>query len=468
MVNDLRSPGEQPGGTQSDELVRGLGLLAAGSVVVGTVIGTGIFLVSSSMMAAVAVPSLLLLVWVVGALLSLFGALSYAELGAMMPQAGGEFVFLKRAYGKLPAYLYGWTLFTVAKPGSIAAQATGFALFVAVLFPAFDSVWKEVSLSPGGEGLVLRLGGIQLVAVAVIILLSVANMRGVRIGGGVQTVFTFCKVAGVLALVGLGFAIGQGDWSHFGQSAGIASERSALALFGVALIHALWAYDGWNNVAMVAGEVERPQRNIPLALILGMAGIGVVYLVVNVAYLYILSPAAIAASPRVASDMAQEFLGGGGARFIAVVAALSTFASLNGSILTGSRVPYAAARDGLLFSQLRRVHLEWRTPHVAIAVQSVFAMVLVFSGTYTQIITYVIFSEWVFYGLTTAGVFLLRRREPDTPRPYRTWGYPWIPLLFVLCSAVLLVNILIEQPVQSGFGLLIILGGLVFYPIFRK
>jgi basic amino acid/polyamine antiporter, APA family len=466
MDNESRISGRRAE-AQSVELVRGLGLLAAGSVVVGTVIGTGIFLVSSSMMAAVSVPAVLLLVWIVGALLSLFGALGYAELGAMMPQAGGEFVFLKRAYGKLPAYLYGWTLFTVAKPGSIAAQATGFALFTAVLFPVFDRVWREIPV-PLGQGLVLRLGGIQLLAVAVILLLSFANMRGVRVGGWVQTFFTFCKVAGVLALVGLGFAIGQGDWSHFRESAGVISERTALALFGVALIHALWAYDGWNNVAMVAGEIERPQRNIPLALIMGMAGIGVVYLLVNLAYLYILSPAAIAASPRVASDMAHEFLGGGGARFIAVVAALSTFASLNGSILTGSRVPYAAARDGLLFRPLRKVHSEWRTPHVAIAVQSVFALLLVFSGTYTQIITYVIFSEWVFYGLTTAGILLLRRKEPDAPRPYRTWGYPWVPLVFVFCSALLLINILIEQPLQSGFGLLIILGGLVFYPLFKK
>ncbi|MFB3902114.1 MAG: amino acid permease [Acidobacteriota bacterium] len=450
------------------ELIRGLGLAAAASIVVGTVIGTGIFLVTSSMLAAVKSPGMLVLVWVVGAFLSLFGALTYAELGAMLPAAGGEFVFLKRAYGKLPAYLYGWTLFAVSKPGSIAAQSTGFALFITVLFPAFDVTWQQYVLPIGGSDLVLRLGGIQAIAVTMIALLSAANARGVKVGGGIQTVFTACKVGGILLLVVLGFGMGRGNWAHFQERAVGNLESGALALFGVALIQALWAYDGWNNLPMVAGEVKDPQKNIPRALILGMMLVGGLYIVTNVAYVYVLHPEQIAASSRVASSVALELLGPFGANFIALVAAISTFASLNGSILTGSRVPYAAARDGLLFRPLARVHPKWLTPHISILVQAIIAALLVFSGSFSEIITYVIFSEWVFYGLVTAGVFLLRRREPGLDRPYRTWGYPWVPAGFVVCSALLLINVLVEQPLQSGFGLLIILSGLLFYPLFRN
>jgi len=451
------------------ELIRGLGLAAASSIVVGTVIGTGIFLVTSSMLGAVKSPWVLILVWIVGAFLSLFGALTYAELGAALPAAGGEFVFLKRAYGRLPAYLYGWTLFAVSKPGSIAAQSTGFALFLTVLFPSLDVTWRHYSVGVGASVFDLRLGGIQAIAVTMIVLLSAANARGVKVGGVIQTLFTACKVGGILALVGLGFGMGRGDWSHFAEKAAAGDlHAGALALFGVALIQALWAYDGWNNLPMVAGEVHNPQKNIPRALIVGMMLVGGLYILTNVAYVYVLHPQQIADSTRVASSVALELLGPFGANFIALIAAISTFASLNGSILTGSRVPYAAARDGLLFRPLARVHPRWLTPHVSIVAQALLAVVLVFSGTFSEIITYVIFSEWVFYGLVTAGVFVLRRREPALPRPYRTWGYPWVPAGFVVCSAVLLVNSLIEQPVQSGFGLLIILSGLLFYPLFRK
>jgi len=262
--------------------------------------------------------------------------------------------------------------------------------------------------------------------------------------------------------------MGRGDWSHFSERAVGNLESGAWALFGVALIQALWAYDGWNNLPMVAGEVRDPQRNIPRALIVGMLAVGGLYIVTNIAYVYVLRPEQIAASSRVASSVALELLGPFGANFIALVAAISTFASVNGSILSGSRVPYAAARDGLLFRPLARVHPRWLTPHISIVVQALIATALVFSGTFSEIITYVIFSEWVFYGLATAGVFVLRRREPETPRPYRTWGYPWTPIGFVVCSIVLLVNSLVEQPIQSGFGLLIILSGLLFYPLFRK
>lgn len=450
------------------ELIRGLGVAAATSVVVGTIIGTGIFLVSSSMIGAVQSPSILFLVWIVGGFLSLFGALGYAELGAMMPEAGGEYVYLRRAYGNLPAYLYGWTLFSVAKPGSIAALGTGFALFLTVLFPPLDVVWKEFNLNLGFTTFQLRLGGIQVIALAVIMFLSWVNLLGVRTSGRVQTVFTVLKVGAVLALIVLGLGLGQGDWSHFGRNAAGTLEGGALALFGVALIQALWAYDGWNNVSMVGGEVQNPQRNIPLALIFGTALVGVLYILANVAYFYILPPDAIASSSRVASDVAQAFLGSVGAKFIALAAVLSTFAALNGSILSGSRVPYAVSRDGLFFSALGRIHHDWHTPHVAIIVQAAIALVLVFSGTYSEIVTYVIFSEWVFYALVTGGILRLRRQEPDAPRPYRTWGYPWVPALFILASLLLLLNILYKQPRESGFGLLVILAGLLLYPFFRK
>jgi APA family basic amino acid/polyamine antiporter len=454
--------------THNPQLLRALGFPAAASIVIGTVIGTGIFLVTSSMLAAVKSPWILILVWIAGALLSLFGALTYAELGAMLPEAGGEFVYLKRAYGKLPAYLYGWTLFLVSKPGTIAAQGTAFALFLTVLFPSLDFSWYERAFGIGGKEFALRVGGIQAIALVMIVLLSAANARGVKVGGSIQTIFTACKVGGILLLVGLGFGMGRGDWENFQARAAGDLQSGILVLFGVALIQALWAYDGWNNLPMVAGEVERPQKNIPRALIVGTLLVCALYVVTNVAYVYVLEPTRIAASSRVASAVAERLMGAFGANFIALLAALSTFAAMNGSILSGGRVPYAAARDGLLFRPLARVHPRWLTPHVSIFVQAIIAIVLVFSGTFSEIITYVIFSEFVFYGLTTAGVFLLRKNEPDLPRPYRTWGYPWTPGVFVLCSILLLVNVLVAQPIQSGFGLLIILSGLLFYPLFAR
>ncbi|MBI4447110.1 MAG: amino acid permease [Acidobacteria bacterium] len=447
-------------------LVRALGLPAATSIVVGTIIGTGIFLVTSSMMQSVKTPGLLFLVWIVGGFLSLFGALGYSELGVMMPHAGGEYVYLRRAYGNLPAYLYGWTISTVAKPGSIAALGTGFALFLSVLLPVLNSTWHEFPFELWGAEAVVRIGGIQFTAVAVVLVLSFINVLGVKAGGSVQTSFTVLKAGAVVGLIVLGLSSGEGDWSHFAQSAGLL-QGGIVSLFGVALIQALWAYDGWNNLAMVGGEIENPQRNIPLCLILGTALVGLLYLLTNLVYVYILPPAAIAGSSRIASDVAQVFLGPAGARFIAVAALVSTFASLNGAILTGARVPYALAHDGLLFRPLARVHPRWRSPHVALTVQGVLALLLVFSGTYGEIVTYVIFSEWVFYALVTAAIFRLRRREPDVPRPYRTWGYPWIPLAFIASSLFLLVNILFEQPVQSGFGVLMIFSGLLLYPLFR-
>jgi len=424
-----------------NELVQGLGVYGAVSVVAGTMIGTAIFVVPSVMLAEVRTAPRVLLVWLVAGMLSLFGALGYAELGAALPQAGGEYVYLYHAYGRSLGFLYAWTQFIVAKSASIAAIATGFLLYLAFFFPALSDVIWHHSVSLAGWHLRLSLTGIQLGSAGMICLLSALNVLGVRRSGAVQTAFTAAKLAVLATLIVAGLTLGHGSWANFRSALSTHSAGGgALAGFGLAIIAALWAYDGWNNLSMVAGEVEKPQRNIPAALIGGALLVLLVYVAVNVAYFYLLRPSAIASTRTVAALAAQQVMGPVGASFIAVGVLVSTFATLNGSILSGSRIPYACARDTLFPQSLARISPRFRTPAVAIIAQAVISGVFALSGRYETLYTKAIYSEWIFYGLVTAGLFVLRRREPRLVRPYRTWGYPVIPAVFVTSAAVLLVS----------------------------
>jgi len=444
-------------------LVKGLGLYGATSVVAGTMIGTAIFVVPSLMVERVGTPLMVIAVWAFAGLLSLFGALSYAELGAAIPEAGGEYVYIHRAYGPMLGFLYGWTQFVVAKSGSIAAIATGFVIYLAYFFPQLNNTLWQVQPSLGGRAFAFNLTGLQVGATIMVLLLSGLNILGVRSSGAVQVVFTASKLLVLAVLVTAGFVVGQGSWDHFRPLLSQQGGGSRLAAFGVATVSALWAYDGWNNLSMVAGEVKDPQRNIPRALIGGTLLVGLVYILTNVAYFYLLAPAAATGTNTIAADAARLFLGEGGGAFIAVGVMISTFATLNGSILAGSRVPYAQAHDRLFPQTLARIHPTFHTPAAAIMVQACIAGLFALSGTYETLFTKVIFSEYLFYALVTAAVFILRRREPQLPRPYRTWGYPVVPAIFVVLGGLLLVNTFVEQRTDSLWGLALMGSGVPAY-----
>lgn len=441
-------------------LRRALGAWSAVAIVVGTIIGSGIFLVPKDMTEAVGSAPLVFVVWVVGGLLSLFGALAYAELAAAIPEAGGEYVYLRQAYGPLWGFLYGWTQTWVAKSGSIATLATAFFVYLGNFQPQLEAVcWTlPYPIGPGGGPLEIRWG--QFFAAAVVLILALVNYIGVRFGGGVQVAVTAIKVGLLAAIIMLGLGSGVGNAANLrSATAGVGGWTG----FFAALVAALWAYDGWNNVSMVASEITRPQRNLPLALVSGTLAVMLVYLLANAAYFYVLPAAAVASSERVAAEMMRRILGAAGADAVSLAAMVSIFAALNGSILSGSRVPYAMARDGYFFRPLARIHPARRTPSVAILILSLWACLLIFTGRYRELFTYVIFASWIFYGMTAAAVIVLRRKKPQLERPYRAVGYPLLPVLFTLSAAGIVVSTLLHSPRESAIGLVLILAGLPFY-----
>jgi amino acid transporter len=443
------------------ELRRDLGLWAALAIVVGTVIGSGIFRVPQTMILDLGSVPLVFLVWVVGGALSLAGALTYAELAAAMPGAGGEYVYLTEAYGPLWGFLYAWTQMWVAKSGSIATLATAFFEYTAHFVPQFELVWFQVGpwTVKYGQGFALVL----------ILTLGLINYFGVRIGGNVQVAMTGLKI-GLIAFVILAGLL----YAHPNSVAGVASANTpalpapaTFAGFIAALVGALWAYDGWNNVGMVASEVKNPKRNLPLALILGTSGVIVIYMLANWAYFRVLSPAEVGAHKLVAAEMMQRIQGPAGASAVSIAAMISIFAALNGSILAGARVPYAAARDGLFFRSAARVHPEFHTPGISILMLTGWSSVLVLSGKYDELFDFVIFGSWILYGMAAASVFVLRRTRPDMIRPWKTLGYPFVPLLFLVGAAMLEVSTLWTKPKESVAGIVLILLGLPFYFYWR-
>lgn len=447
-------------------LLRELGIWAAIAIVVGTTIGSGIFLVPKTMIGQVGSPELVFAVWIFGGILSLFGALTYAELASAMPEAGGEYVYLSAAYGPFWGFVYGWAQMWVAKSASIATLATGFFYYLANFWPQLDTVIATIpgKLGPGGGPLEIRSG--QILGIIVILLLAWLNYYGVKAGGNVQVVVTVIKVAAILAIVVVGLGSGVGQAAHY--RAALDGAPGGFMAFFAALVAALWAYDGWNNVSMVSSEIRNPSRNLPIALIGGILGVILVYLLANAAYFFVLSPAEVAASDRVAAEMMRRVMGSSGAAAVSVAAMISIFAALNGSILSGSRVPYAMARDGLFFRGVASVHPEHRTPGISILAVSGWAALLVLSGRYEQLYTLVIFASWILYAMTAASVIVLRHKRPDLPRPYKVLGYPIVPLLFVLVAVVLLGSTLIKSPRESVLGLGLIVAGIPFYFYWKR
>jgi len=447
-------------------LRRALGPWSTVAIIMGTVIGSGIFLVPTDMVKAVGTPGRVFAVWVFGGVLSLFGALTYAELSAALPAAGGEYAYLTAAYGPFWGFLYAWTQTWVAKSASIAALATAFYSYLADFLPGLQAPLYVVPwpIGPGGGPLEIRYG--QLLAICLILLLSAVNYRGVQVGGHVQVGVTALKVLLIGGVIAIGLLSRQAHVLNLSTST--TPVPGGPAGFFVALVAALWAYDGWNNAGMLGSEVENPQRTFPLALIAGVTAIIGVYLLTNLAYFSVLNAGEVASSDRVAADMMRRIAGPHGAGAVSVAAMISIFAALNGSILSGSRVPYAMARDGYFFRHIGIVHPTFRTPSASILLLGVWSSLFVLSGHYSDLYNAVIFPSWILYGMTAAAVIVLRRKNPDLIRPYRTWGYPWVPLAFVGVTILLLYQTLISSPRASGIGLVVIVLGVPFFFYWKR
>jgi APA family basic amino acid/polyamine antiporter len=427
------------------ELPRKLGLLDATCIVVGIIIGSGIFLVPQAVAQAIPSTGAILAAWVLAGALSLIGALAFAELGAMLPDTGGQYVYLREAYGPLWGFLWGWALLLAIRSGGTATLAVAFAIYLGYLIPLTPSAAK-------------------LVSVAMIALFTWVNYRGVRPGAVVQNVFTFLKVAGLAALIGAAFLSplpSVTEWTF-------RSPELSWSRFGVALIACFWANQGWFSVSIVAGEIRNPGRNIPLALGFGVAIATSLYIIANLAYLRVLTIAEIAAAPRVAAPVAERAIGPQGAALVSLLIILSITGALNGGLLTGPRAYFAQARDGLFFRAFSRIHPRYETPGPAILLQGAWAAALAASGTYQKLFSYVIFVSWVFYGLTVLAVPILRRRRPDLPRPYKTWGYPVTPAIFLAVTSWFLVNALITTPGPSVAGAAILAGAVPLYAYWRR
>jgi len=448
---------------QEEGLVRALGLGSAVLFVLGSVIGSGIFLTTGVMAAALPSPVLILAAWLAGGVIALSGGLTYAELGAMFPRSGGVYVYLRESFGPMLAFLYGWAALLIFFSGGIAAVAVGFADYVSYFAPSLSAarvVWTVAT--PLGAWTV---SAAQLVAVLSIAALAAINYSGVRSGNGVNVVLTVVKVAALAALpiMALAASAAAPQWSPV-----VPPIPRPAAAFGVAMIAVLWANDAWYCVTWIAGEMKNPQRDLPRALLFGISLLTLIYLAVNVAYLYALPMAQLRGVTRVGERAAAALVGAGGARFVAATVVVSTFGCNAAAILAGARLLFAMARDGVFLPFAARVHPVHRTPHIAVVLLSSWAALLALSGSYEQLFTYVMFASSLLHMIGAFGVFRLRRRRPDLPRPYRVWGYPFVPAVFIVASAAFVLNTLIERPRESFAGLGFLALGVPFYWLSRR
>jgi APA family basic amino acid/polyamine antiporter len=447
------------GGAADRELVRAIGLGSAVLFVVGSVVGSGIFLTTGQMAAVIPSTALLLLAWVLGGVLAIAGGLTYAEMGAMFPRSGGVYVFLREAYGTLPAFLYGWAALLVVISGGIAAVAVGFAEYLSYFVPALSPGRVLWSLSTSHGVITLSAG--QIVGAASIVVLGAINYVGVRTGNLVNAVLTTAKVAGLAALPIM--AIVASRVTPVLQPVVPADLPRPAASFGIAMIAVLWTYEAWYFVTYAAGEIKDPRRNLPRALLGGLLLLTAVYVTVNLAYFYALPLDEIKGVTRIAERAAAAMVGPRGATFVALTVVVSTFGCNAAAILAGSRLLFAMAADGVFLPSARHVHPVFRTPHIAIIGLTLWSSVLALSGTYEQLFTYVMFASILFSVATGIALFRLRVTMPDHPRPYRTWGYPVVPVVFILGSAAFVLNTLIERPIESVAGLGLLALGLPVY-----
>ena len=474
---------------ESTELVRGLRLLDSTSLVVGSMIGSGIFIVSADVARQVSSPGLLLLTWICAALVTLICALSYGELAAEMPRSGGQYVYLREAFGPLFGFLYGWTLFLVIQTGTIAAVAVGFAKFFGVMVPSISSTrfvfdLGRISLPFTARTFLVAVSTQQLVAILSIVLLTVLNCFGIRVGAWVQNIFTFTKTTALLGLALLGIFIGRNleaisaNFGSFWRNAGW--NVSTVTVMGVAMVGPLFSCDAWNNVTFTGEEVTNPRRNLPLSLALGVGIVAFLYVLTNFVYLSVLPLAGspqgssvlargiqYAVEDRVGTAAAEVIFGSAGLWLMALAIMISTFGCNNGLILTGARVYYAMAKDKLFFSPVARVHPRFHTPVISLSVQGVWCCLLTLSGTYSQLLDYIIFAALLFYMLTIGALFVLRRKYPGKERPFGAAGYPWLQLAYLVTVGYLEVVLLIYKPGYTWPGLIIVLLGLPVYFLWR-
>ncbi len=452
---ETASPSAQP------SLVRGLSLLDSVLLLGSGIIGSSIFLTAKDIAGPLPNPTLFLLVWVIGGVISLFGCAAFAELGSMFPESGGQYVYLREAYGDLVAFLYGWMLFSVANGGSIAALAVAAAAYSGEIVPAISQ--QHVVFAFAG----ITFTRAHAVGLVLIAFLTYVNVVGLRWGTLLQNLSTWTKFVAMAAFVILGFAIGKGDWSHF-QSHGMPlmmglSSRQLISAMGVALIAVFWAYDGWVYVTWVAGEVKDPRRNVPRAMVLGVLVVGVIYLAMNMTYAYAMPLSEIAKHETIASAAAAVLFSPRAALWLSAVIAVSCFSAAASCTLAGARVYMAMAQDGVFFRRMAEIHPKWRTPAFSLIGQGVWAAVLTVSGRYDQLYTYVIYGMVLSYTLTVIGLFLLRWKRPEVPRPYRCTGYPWLPAIYVLVGSAWTLNTIITRPVQAFWGTTIVLVGVPGY-----
>jgi APA family basic amino acid/polyamine antiporter len=447
-------------------LVRGLSLLDSVLLLVSGIIGSSIFLTAKDIADPLPQPMLFLLVWVIGGVVSLFGCVAFAELGSMFPESGGQYVYLREAYGDLVAFLYGWMLFAVANGGSIAALSVAAAAYTGQVFPIFSQ--EHVVLAFAG----ITISRAHLFALLLIAIVTYVNVVGLRWGALLQNLSTWTKFSAMAAFVVLGFAIGKGDWSHFsshgaGLTMGLHPTQLISAL-GVALIAVFWAYDGWVYITWVAGEVKEPRRNVPLAMVLGVLVVGAIYVAMNVTYLYALPLTEIARHETIAHAAAAALFSPRAAVWLSLMIAVSCFSAAATCTLSGARVYLAMAQDGIFFKRMAVIHPKWRTPAFSLIGQGIWAAVLTLSGRYDQLYTYVIYGMVLSYTLTVIGLFILRWKHPDIPRPYRCAGYPWLPAIYVLVGATWTLNTIITRPTEAFWGTAIVLVGVPGYLYWKR
>jgi APA family basic amino acid/polyamine antiporter len=451
-------------------LVRGLSLLDSVLLLAGGIIGSSIFLTAKDIAGPLPHPALFFLVWVIGALISMCAAFAFAEMGSMFPDSGGQYVYLREAFGDLIAFLYGWMLFTVANGGTIAALSVASAAYLGAIFPVISN-----------EHVVITVAGLTLTRVHVLALISIVivtwiNVVGLRRGAVLQNVATWAKFVAMGAFVILGLAIGKGNWRNFvshggAPAAGISmgmTPGQLLSALGLGLIAVFWAYDGWVYITWVAGEVREPRRNVPRAMVLGIIVVAIVYLAMNMIYVYAMPLAEVAKHETIAAAAAAAMFSPRAANWLSAVIALSCFGAMASCTLSGARVYFAMARDGVFFQRMAEVHPKWRTPALSLIGQAVWASVLTVSGRYDQLYTYVIYGMVLSYTLTVIGLFVLRRKRPDVPRPYRCTGYPWLPAIYVLLGAWWTINTIVERPKEALAGTLIVLLGVPGYLYWKK
>lgn len=463
-VPQTQSEAASPGNTPT--LWRGLGLLDSVLLLVSGIIGSSIFLTAKDIATPLPQPVLFLLVWVLGALISLCACFAFAELGSMFPDSGGQYIFLREAYGDLTAFLYGWMLFSVANGGSIAALSVAAAAYVGQVVP-FVSQAQVLFTVAGMAFTRAHLFGLLLIAI-----LTFVNVVGLRWGALLQNVSTWTKFTAMAAFVVLGFALGKGHWSNFSAhgvplSLGL-NPASLISALGVGLIAVFWAYDGWVYITWVAGEVKDPRRNVPRAMVLGVLAVGVIYVAMNVTYMYALPLKDIATHETIAHAAAEVLFSTRAAGWLSLMIAVSCFSGAATCTLSGARVYMAMAQDGVFFKRMAEIHPKWRTPAFSLIGQGVWAAALTVSGRYDQLYTYVIYGMVLSYTLTVIALFWLRWKRPDIPRPYRCTGYPWLPAIYVLIGAAWTLNTIITRPTEAFWGTAIVLIGVPGYLYWKR